>query len=210
MTDQAAAIPLPTNLDGVTVTVNNKLAPLLFVSSSQINAQVPWEAVPLSPPTSNVVVVTTAAGASKPAPVTLGLAGPGIFSLGGGSGQAIAYNYSDGTFSSVAPIANYPTLPYRATTSKDVLVILATGLGAVSPPAVTGASPTAVSSTQAIPIVVVGGVVAQVLFSGLSQYPGVYQINVTLGAGTPSGTQVLQLILGGYDSRNDVTVGVSN
>jgi uncharacterized protein (TIGR03437 family) len=35
--------PLAQTIDGVTVTVNNMILPLLFVSPGQINAQVPWE-----------------------------------------------------------------------------------------------------------------------------------------------------------------------
>lgn len=205
----ASAIPLPTSLNGVSVTFNGSTCPLLVVSSGQINAQIPWEAVPAAPPTSNTVKVTVG-GQTASATANLGLAAPAVFTYAYGSGQAVAYNYTDGTIASVGPIANFPTVPYRATTSKDVLVILATGLGAVSPPVVSGASPTSVSSTEATPIVVVGGVIAQVLFSGLSQYPGVYQLNVMLGPGTPTGTVPLQILLGGYTSRNDVTIGVSN
>src|SRR5882724_8689345 len=45
-TAAASQIPLPTSLAGVSVRFNNNVfAPLLFVSSTQINAQLPWEVV---------------------------------------------------------------------------------------------------------------------------------------------------------------------
>ncbi len=43
---QASTTPLPTQLGGVTVTVNNTAVPLYFVSPGQINAQLPYDAVP--------------------------------------------------------------------------------------------------------------------------------------------------------------------
>src|SRR6266498_3512797 len=43
-TAQASALPLPTSLRGVSVTINGTLlAPLFFVSGGQINAQLPYE-----------------------------------------------------------------------------------------------------------------------------------------------------------------------
>src|ERR1044071_8677590 len=41
---QAQTLPLPTNLGGVQITVGGVAAPLYYVSSSQINFQVPFEA----------------------------------------------------------------------------------------------------------------------------------------------------------------------
>jgi uncharacterized protein (TIGR03437 family) len=215
VTDQATSIPWPAQLDGVRVTVNGAPCPLYVVSSGQINAQIPWEAVAAAPPTSNTVVVSTQlGGASAAVPFTLGTVAPAVFTFGYGPGQAIAYNYSDGTFASTGAIANFPTLPFRPVKINDQtspLIIYATGLGQTNPPAVTGASPTALSSTVATPTVTVGGVAAQVLFSGLSPYPGVYQLNVIVSPGTPIGTQPLVISLGGVSSRSpDVTIGVSN
>ncbi len=219
VTDVDTAIPLPPTMDGVRVTVNGVAAPLWFVSSGQINAQIPWEALASTPPTTNtstaqVVVSTTAGGASAPASVTIAPAGPGIFTFNYGSGQAIAYNYSDGSFASATPIAGYPTVPYRAAKINDPnpLVIYATGLGAVSPPVSDGAPPpTGVISYVVAPVtVLVGGVPVTVQFAGLSQDPGVYQLNVTLPTGTPPGNAVpLQIQMNGITSRNDVTIAVS-
>src|SRR6185436_12951643 len=40
---QVAAAPFPTTLNGVTVTINGRAAPLYFVSAGQINCLVPFQ-----------------------------------------------------------------------------------------------------------------------------------------------------------------------
>src|ERR1700720_2483520 len=59
----ASTIPLPLSLAGVSVSFNGIAAPLLFVSSGQINAQLPWE-VPASGAVS--VIVTNQSARSAP------------------------------------------------------------------------------------------------------------------------------------------------
>jgi uncharacterized protein (TIGR03437 family) len=216
--DTDTAIPLPPTMDGVRVTVNGVTAPLWFVSSGQINAQIPWEALASAPPTTNtataqVIVTTLAGGVSTPVNISVAPAAPGIFTFYYGSGQAIAYNYSDGTFASAIPIAGYP-LPFRPAKINDPnpLIIYATGLGAVIPAVADGAAPApgTVTRTATTPTVLIGGVPANVLFSGLSADPGVYQLNVTIPGGTPTGNAVsLQIQMNGFTSRGDVTIAVS-
>jgi uncharacterized protein (TIGR03437 family) len=217
VTDSAAVIPLPLSLDGVTVTVNGVFAPIQVVSSGQINAQLPWTALPAAPPTSTgtttfqVVVSTPAGGVSAPANVAIGPAGPGIFTFNYGAGQAIAYSNIDGAIASTTPIASYPYHPAKINDPYS-LVILATGLGAVTPPLDSGAGPATgvIENTVLTPTVLIGNVPAQVLFSGLSQFPGVYQLNVVVAAGTPTGSAVpLQIQMNGILTRNDVTIAVS-
>jgi len=216
--DSAPSIPLPPTMDGVRVTVNGVTAPLWFVSSGQINAEIPWEALAAAPPvtssTVQVIVATTAGGASAPANLTIAPTGPGIFTFSYGSGQAIAYNYSDGSFASSTSIAGFPTVPVRPAKINDPnpLVIYATGLGAVSPAVSDGGVPAAgvISYAVATPKVLIGNVEANVLFAGLSQDPGVYQLNVTIPSGTPTGSAVpLQIQMNGFTTRGDVTIAVS-
>jgi uncharacterized protein (TIGR03437 family) len=63
-----------------------------------------------------------------------------------------------------------------------------------------------------LPVVLVGGIQAQVLFSGLApEFPGVYQLNVVLPPGVPTGDAVpIQLQIGGITSTDRVTIAVSN
>jgi uncharacterized protein (TIGR03437 family) len=49
-----------------------------------------------------------------------------------------------------------------------------------------------------------------VVFAGLSQYVGVYQINIVIAPGTPAGNEVpLQIETNGIRSRADVTIAVT-
>jgi uncharacterized protein (TIGR03437 family) len=186
---------------------------MLYVSNSpqQINAQVPWE---LQGSSSAQMVVTSGGTASAPMAVTLTSAAPGIFSVGSGVGQAIAYGNSDGQLAAPAgSIAGLTTHPAKIG-DPTTLVILATGLGPVNPPVQTGNKVTdgQVHACMGTPVVMVGGVPAQVVFAGMTpQFVGVYQLNIVIAAGTPTGDAVpLQIQMNGITTTNAVTISVSN
>ncbi len=215
----ADSVPLSTTLSGVTVTFNGVAAPLKDVVHSaangdQVNAQVPWEALAVGANSGTAQVIVTRNGvASSPLPITVGAAAPGIFTFPGGVGQAVAYGNSDGAIA--APINS--GLPFASHAAKigdqSTLVILATGLGPVTPPVKTGfsANDGQLHQTTTAPKVTVGGVPAQVVFAGMTpQFVGVYQLNIVIAAGTPTGNAVpLQISMNGVTSRNDVTIAVS-
>ncbi len=95
----------------------------------------------------------------------------------------------------------------------QTLVILATGLGPVTPAIADGAGdPTTIHNTTGTPVVMVGNVAANVVFSGiLPGFPGVYQINIIIQPGTPTGNAIpLQIQMGGITTSNQVTIAVSN
>jgi uncharacterized protein (TIGR03437 family) len=215
----ADSVPLSTTLSGVTVTFNGIPAPLKDVvhnaaSGDQVNAQVPWEALTVGSSSGTAQVVVTRNGvASSPLPVTLGPSAPGIFTFPGGVGQAVAYGNADGVIA--APINSGLPLSSRPAKIGDpaTLVILGTGLGPVNPPVKTGANANdgQLHQTTTLPQVSVGGVNAQVVFSGMTpQFVGVYQINIVIAAGTPTGNAVpVQITMNGVTSRPDVTIAVS-
>jgi uncharacterized protein (TIGR03437 family) len=217
----ADSVPLSTSLSSVTVTINNIKIPLKDVvhldAYDQINAQVPWELIPVLPPTSGgtasvSVVVTRNGVASAPLTTSLGAAAPGIFTFPGGVGQAVAYGNLDGAIA--APTnAGLPFTSHPAKVNDpQTLVILATGLGDVDHEPVDGGVPPSgvIARTLVTPTVTVGGVPAQVVFSGLSGYVGVYQLNIILDPNTPTGNTVsLQISMNGITSRNDVTIAVT-
>ncbi|HWC98744.1 MAG TPA: hypothetical protein VG456_18420, partial [Candidatus Sulfopaludibacter sp.] len=165
--EQAGTIPLSTTLANVSVTFNGVAAPLSGVFHSaaggdQINAQLPWE---VQNGTANVVV-TNGSTSSSPVSFQVGTA-PGIFSFGT---QAIAYGNSDGLIASaVGAIPGLTTHPAKIN-DPTTLVFLATGLGPVNPPLQTGNIVTdgLVHQTATTPTVTVGGVPAQVFFSGMT------------------------------------------
>jgi uncharacterized protein (TIGR03437 family) len=208
-TATADSIPLSTVLGGVNVKVNGIDAPLngVFQSASgdQINAQLPWNVQPGSAQ----VVVTRNGVASAPQTLQVGQFSPGIFSTQFGVGQAIAINFVDSSLA--APNGAIPGLATHPAKAGDTVIILATGLGPVSPSVSNGANTVdALRTTTSMPTVTIGGVSAPVDFSGLSpQFVGVNQINVRVPAGAPTGGAVpLQISMGGLTSTEKVTIAI--
>lgn len=101
-----ATFPLPMSLGGTSVTVGGVPAPLSFVSSNQLNIQVPRN-LPLPPGVSGTgyvpenVVVTSAAGSSAAVSVDVYTYGPAIFTQdGSGCGAGAILNVKpDGSVS---------------------------------------------------------------------------------------------------------------
>jgi collagen type VII alpha len=157
----ANSLPLTTKIAGSATQVwfSGVAAPLLYVSPTQINAQVPFEI----PESSSVdVEVETDQGKSAPMQVTILTQDPGIF----------------GTFRTGQRISS--SNPIFA---GDSITILVTGLGVVAPSVASGMpGPTNPLSLAAItPIVCVGDQIAQVTYAGLAPgFVGVYQINATV------------------------------
>ena len=176
-TNQAAAVPLPFNLSGVTVSVNGIDAPLLFVSANQINALVPFDIqVPQGAKVSSTVSVTTPAGTSAPHSVFLTAVAPALYTRDmTGNGPAIVLSTGYQLLDSV--------------TAGDIVIVYAAGLGQTDPPAQSdsgGASqePYNRVPASAMPEVYVGDQRAEVLFAGLAPgFPGVYQLNLRLPQG---------------------------
>ncbi len=208
----ADTIPLSSSLGGVTVTFADlPPAPLLAVipgvpgqSSDQINVQIPWE---IGTGTGVVnVMVTTANGTSAPVAVNFAPSMPGIFTAAaGGQLYAIAVNSSDSSLAWPQGLASSGSHPAKA---GDVLIIYATGLGAVDHQPVDGGIPSVLANTIATPTVLFGGVPGDVLFSGLApQFVGVNQMNVQVPTGvTPSSAVPLQIKVNGFTSTNQVVI----
>jgi len=94
----------------------------------------------------------------------------------------------------------------------ETISIYCTGLGAVSNPPATGLAAAAAdpfSVTTSTTTVTIGGLVAQVSFSGLAPGAvGLYQVNVQVPTGAPAGDAVpVTLTIGGATS-NTVTIAV--
>jgi uncharacterized protein (TIGR03437 family) len=154
---------VPTSLNGVTVNVDGRPAPLLFVSDTQINAQVPAET------TSGAKQVTVQVGdqTSAPASLTIAASAPAVFTYTGG---AVVVKNAD--FSLVTA-----ENPARA---GDILVIYLTGMGQTSPATATGALPSGDPFAYTVtPTVTIGGQNAEVIYSLASPgYLGLNQIAV--------------------------------
>jgi uncharacterized protein (TIGR03437 family) len=181
-TTSASALPFPTTLGGVQVTISwfdstgkaqSVQAPLSYVSPTLINLVVPYT----TPGDGSVMTfkVTNNNTASNVGAVYSGPTSPGIFTVpSGGIGNG-AILHAD--FSLVSPSS-------PAKVGETVQIFL-TGLGAVTPPVAAGAAgPSNPLSTTIVPDVYIDGVFATTVFSGLAPtLGGLYQLNVTDSGG---------------------------
>ena len=120
-----AAGTVPTMLAGVTLTINNVPAPLIFVGPNQINAVVPYEVAGQS--TANLAISLNGA-MSAATPVQVVATAPSIFTLGqNGSGQGAILNQNGSVNSASNPAAK-----------GSVIQIFGTGEGQLVPGVPTG------------------------------------------------------------------------
>lgn len=194
-TASASTLPLSRNLGGTQVLVNGELAPLVYVSGTQINAQMPID-VPTGQPVS--LTITNAGVASNAVTVTVPAAAPGLFTLDGK--QAIVQNQNGSLNSNGAPAR-----------PGDVLVAYLTGGGAVNAagPWVTGAgSPGGPSSVSAPYSITVGGNPAVVEYLGLTPgFVGLYQANFMVPAIAPGSYPVVVTVGGVSSNAASIAVG---
>ena len=194
----ATSLPLPTSLAETCAAINNIPVPLIRVSPSQINAQLPYEVVG-----SANLVITSPGGQSAPFNFNALANAPAVFRTGqAGSltGLPLIYRAAN---NQLVDISN-PVHP------DDVLIIVATGLGQTSPPAVDGAAAPAnpLEYASVPPTVMLGSVGLQLQFAGLIPGEvGVYQINAVVPHKIGAGSQVpLVIQQGGISTSFNVRV----
>jgi uncharacterized protein (TIGR03437 family) len=190
---------------GVTVLVGGIVAPLLFVSPTVINFQVPWQ---LSGQTQTTVSVTSADLTSAPVTVPVASQAPGIFLMNAaGQGAVLIAN----TASLAALVGMFSGS--RPAQLGEYISIYCTGLGSVTNQPATGvpAALDPLSMTNVNPLTVsIGGVVASASFSGLVPgYLGLYLINVQVPSNAPTGSAVPLTISIGGNASNQTSIAVS-
>jgi uncharacterized protein (TIGR03437 family) len=214
----APSAPLPPSLAGWLVAVNDtSTAPLYFVGPDstgvgQVNLQVPGA----TPSGSNRIAVKDAttgeliAGGS----FSVNSIGPGLFANNAqGTGQGAILNQDGITKNDTA----------HAAPRGSVVSLFGTGPGPVSPPVADGQPPATLTYTITTPAADVQSCLAQsaicavfgtgvfgtVQFSGLAPgFVGLWQINVQIPSGAPTGAAVpVHVVLGGSPS-NTVTMAI--
>ncbi len=204
----ASTLPLTTNLGGVQVFVNNLPAPIFYTSSNQINFIVPSAVQPGA----GTVSATYNGQKGNTVSTTIAARAPRMLQI-----QTASANYGlivnqDGSF----PLPATPGLNAHPARAGDTLVIYAIGLGPANPPVADGAgSPSSPLARTDIPTVNFGGgfaspaIPGQVTFAGLAPgYVGLYQINVVVPQGVPTGNAIyLQFFLDGVAS-NGVSIAI--
>jgi uncharacterized protein (TIGR03437 family) len=190
----SANAPLPLSLAGISVSVNGQSAPLLYVTPTQANFQVPWETAQGSA----TVTVNVNGGASNSVTVPVLGAAPGLFSTS--SGHAVVQN-SDFTL-------NDPSNPAKV---GSTIVAYLSGSGPVSPAVADGAATplgplvSATSPSSAT----IGSSTAQVAFAGLAPgFVGLVQVNIVVPSDLQTGDYPLAIMIGN-ETSNSATVSVT-
>jgi uncharacterized protein (TIGR03437 family) len=169
---------LPTNLDGVSVTVNGVPAYVYYISPTQVNILTPPNAI-----SGSVAVQLTQNGVtSTNFAVQAQAQSPSFFIFGGG--PYIAATHVNGSY--LGPTTLYTGLTTPAKPG-ETIVMYANGFGSTSTPVVSG-SETQSGTLSPMPVITIGGVSATVTFAGLVA-PGEFQFNVVVPPSLPSGDQ---------------------
>jgi len=194
-----------TSIGGVTVSFSGYLAPLTYVSSTQINAVVPYGLASNKGP---FVEVMFAGQTSNEPSLQLATSAPGVFTVnGGGTGPAAALNF-DGSANSQANPAPRGT----------AIVLYLTGEGLTNPAQATGTI-TPVNTSGVGPLtpvpqlavsVLIGGQPAAVPWYGEAPdlVAGVMQVNVTVPTTIQTGAASVTVQVGKVVSQSGVTIWV--
>jgi len=198
----------PTSLNGTTVTIGGQNAFIDYISGTQINALVPGNVSTGQ----QQVVVKNAAGSSAAFNVTVNATQPGLLALPAwkiGSTQYATALTTDGK-SYILPPGAIAGLPSQRAAVGQTIVLYGVGFGPLTPSVADGQPAPASTQLTNTLHVLIGGVVAQVTYSGLTPGSyGLYQFNVVIPQ-VPAGDQVpLTFTLGGVASSQTLYLPIS-
>ena len=199
---QADNLPLPTNLGGTQVFVNDQPAPVYYVSAGQVNFQIPYEAA-----IGNGTVRVDNGQRGNSVFVNIMARAPRLLLLGGGPYAILTTPGNALTGISGSPVK-----------AGDTVVIYMIGLGPTSPAVASGVASPAnpLATVPGGARVCFGGSgifgMAQctdALFAGLSPgFVGLYQVNVQIPQSVPSGLNVPMTIQLSDTASNTVQLAV--
>jgi uncharacterized protein (TIGR03437 family) len=191
---------LPTTLDGVSVTVGGKPAPVFFISPTQINAVAP----DVGTGSMQVKVNTATGGESAAATVNSNTVDPAFFLWGGKYPVATRQDFTlavkNGTLGA-------PTTPAKP---GEVIILWGTGFGPTTPPAPFGVQIPASTFPTANPVKVsVGGTDAE--FFGAAMAPGfagLYQVAIRIPASAADGDLSIVATVNGAQSPASTVITI--
>jgi uncharacterized protein (TIGR03437 family) len=193
-----------TSIGGVQVLFNGILAPMVYASSTQVSAVVPYETAGIATPP---VWIKYAGQTSNAFQLTSVTTTPGLFtqnSSGGGPGSILNQDNS----------VNGPGNPAA---KGSIVQVFMTGEGQTSPQGLTGAITAATLPPPQVtpaPLLSVGVLIngQPALYTYAGEAPGlvagVMQLNVQIPSNAPSGNLPIAVSIGGNTSQNSVTVSV--
>jgi len=187
---------MPTQLDGVSVTVNGKSAYVEYISPTQINILTPSTAI-----SGTVQVVVSNNGKATPAfPAQSQALSPSFFVFNGGY---VAATHANGSL--LGPATLYPgyTTPAKP---GETIVLYANGFGPTQTPIAAG-SVVQSGTLATLPVVTIGNATASVAFAGLVA-PGEFQFNVVVPSSVPNGDQPITATYGGMTTQTGALVTI--
>lgn len=197
---------LPTQLGGVSVTVNGKPAFVYFFCSAVTSAVCTSDQINVLTPLDNtlgpVQIVATSGNTSSP-PFTSNMKAiaPAVL-LFNAAGYAAA-THANGSL--LGPTSLYPGLTTPAAPN-EVIVVYGVGFGLATTPIINGSSMQS-GPLSANPVCQIGGNNAAVSFAGLIS-PGLYQFNLTVPVSAKSGDNALSCTYGGSTTPSGAVITV--
>jgi uncharacterized protein (TIGR03437 family) len=189
---------IPKELAGVKVSFDGTLAPLLYVSSTQMNTIVPFA---VAGKTRTHVVITYNGNQAWETDLSVNEAAPGLFtSDSSGRGQAAVLNQDFGINSTS-----------NAAARGSIVVMFATGAGQTDPPGVDGMITQGDSVMPRLAVsVLIGGQPADVIYAGNAPglVAGAVQVNARIPQKINAGQVSVLLSIGGIPSQSGVTLAV--
>jgi len=195
---------LATTIGGVQVLFNGIAAPMIYASSTQVSAVVPYEMASVASPS---VWIKYLGQTSNGYPLTSATTAPGLFTQNAsGSGPGAILNQD-----------NSVNGPGNPAAKGSIVQVYLTGEGQTSPPSVTGAITTAnLPPPQVTPApllavgVTINGQPALYVYAGEAPglVAGMMQLNVQIPSNAQSGNLPILVSIGRNTSQNNVTVSV--
>ena len=189
---------MPTNLQGVSVTVDGKPAYVYFYCSAVTSTVCSQDQVnvltPLDSATGPVqIVVTSGSASSAPYTVNMQAVAPSFLKFSGSN--YVAAEHAD--YSLLGPTTLYPGASTPAKVNEQIQTY-AVGFGLPNTPITLGSASQS-GSLSPLPVCTIGGNSATVAFAGLIS-PGLYQLNLIVPAGTPTGDNSVACAYGGLST----------
>jgi uncharacterized protein (TIGR03437 family) len=186
---------LNTTMAGAQVTVGGTAVPIFYATPTQLGVQIPFELAGGQAQ----VAVSVAGRSSTATTANVATVAPGIFTYTADGKGAGAITHVDGS----AVTTQSPAQP------GELVILYATGLGAVMPAVPTGALPAGTSSSVSQVMLNIGGIGVIPDFAGLAGCcVGLNQINARVPAGVSRGNAVPVVLNISGKSSNTATIAV--
>ena len=191
---------MPTQLDGVGVTMNGESTFIYYISPSQVNVLTPPDLA-----AGSVQVKVTSNGAPVASfTAQAQTASPSFFVFNGGPYVAAVHNANG---SLIGPTTLYPGYTTPAQPG-ETFQLYANGFGSTNVP-VTSGSPTQSGTLSPLPVIKIGGVTATVQFAGLVAV-GEYQFNVVVPSSLANGDQSITATYNGQNTQAGTLITIHN